>query len=120
DAVDAFVPAPYASPRSPVVPTRRSSDPDTTAPSVPAGLLGTAASISQINLSWSASTDPDNTASQINYDVYRNGTKIGTSHAGVTNFSDTGLAANTTYSYAIDAFDPAGNTSARSAVVSVA
>src|SRR5581483_1404841 len=38
---------------------------DTTAPSVPTGLTATSISSSQINLSWTASTDPDNISAQI-------------------------------------------------------
>jgi hypothetical protein len=90
---------------------------DTTPPSVPYGLAATASSASQINLTWTASTDPDNTASQIAYKIFRNGTLVGTTATGITSYSDTGLAANTSYSYTVSAFDPSGNTSAQSASV---
>ena len=48
--------------------------PDTTAPSVPAGLTASAASCGQINLTWIASTDTDNdddrgTQHRYHYDV---------------------------------------------------
>jgi chitodextrinase len=65
------------------------------------------------------STDPDNTASQISYDVYRNGSKIASTAADTTSYSDTGLAKSTSYSYNVAAYDAAGNTSAHSASVSV-
>jgi hypothetical protein len=91
---------------------------DTSAPSIPTGLTASPISSSQINLSWTASSDPDNTASQITYNVYRGGVKVGAGAAGVTSYSDTGLAANTTYSYSVSASDPSGNTSAQSASVS--
>jgi len=42
---------------------------DTTAPSVPTGLVGTAMSSSQINLSWAASTD---NVGVTGYNVYLN------------------------------------------------
>lgn len=90
--------------------------PDTTSPSIPTNLTASAVSISQINLAWNASTDPDNTASQIAYNVYRNGTKI--TSVTATSYSDTGLSANTAYSYAVSAYDPAGNVSAQSPSVS--
>jgi len=91
-----------------------SGPPDTTPPSVPTNLTATAISSSQINLSWTASTDPDNTASQLSYKVYRNGTQVATTAAGTTAYSDTGLAASTNYSYTVAAQDPAGNNSAQS------
>jgi hypothetical protein len=93
--------------------------PDTTAPSVPTGLAANAISSSQVNLSWTASSDPDNSASQIAYTVYRNGTQIAKVAAGSTSYSDTGLAAATSYVYTVAASDPAGNTSAQSSSVSV-
>jgi hypothetical protein len=86
---------------------------DTSAPSVPVGLSASALSSSAISLTWSASAD---NVGVTGYDIYRNGTKIGTS--ATNSYSDTGLAASTAYSYAIDAYDAAGNTSAQSSSVS--
>ena len=86
---------------------------DTTAPSVPAGLSATAGSSSQVNLSWSASTD---NVGVTGYRVYRNGVQVGTMVA--TSFSDTGLSASTGYAYTVAAFDTAGNLSAQSGSVS--
>src|SRR5439155_26638337 len=68
---------------------------------------------SQINLSWTASTD---NVGVFGYDIYRNGAKVGSSAA--PSYSDTGLAASTAYTYTVDAYDAAGNTSAKSASVS--
>jgi len=87
--------------------------PDTNAPSVPASLTATAVSTSQINLTWAASTD---NVGVTGYQVFRNGTKVATVTA--TNYSDTGLSASTTYSYAVAAADAAGNVSAQSTSVS--
>jgi chitodextrinase len=87
---------------------------DTTPPSVPMGLKATPVSTSQINLSWTASTDPDSPVA--GYNIYRNNTKVAT--ATGTSFSDTGLSGNTTYSYTLSAFDPAGNVSLQSSAVS--
>ena len=90
--------------------------PDTTPPTVPAGVKATAASSSQINISWTASTDPvvagQVTSGVAGYKIYRNGTQVGTSTT--TNYADTGLTASTTYSYTISAYDVAGNNSAQS------
>ncbi len=86
---------------------------DIQAPSVPTGLTVSAASATQINLSWTASTD---NVGVTGYKVYRGGVQVGTS-AG-TNFSDTGLTSATAYSYRVAACDAAGNCSAQSAAAS--
>jgi hypothetical protein len=80
-------------------------------PSVPTGLIATAASSSQINLSWNASNDTAGTLA--GYKVYRGGSQIGTSTT--TSYQDTGLAASTSYTYNVAAYDTSGNTSAQSA-----
>ncbi|MGH8528308.1 MAG: sialate O-acetylesterase [Nevskiales bacterium] len=89
---------------------------DTAPPSTPTGLSATAISSSQINLTWTASTDNIGVAG---YNIYRDGaaTPIATVTSG-TGFSNTGLSANTPYVYTVDAFDAAGNTSAQSASAS--
>jgi hypothetical protein len=87
--------------------------PDTAAPSVPANLTAVAASASQVNVTWTAATD--NTA-VTGYNVFRNGTQIGT--ATTNSYQDSGLAANTAYSYTVAAYDAAGNTSAQSTSMS--
>jgi len=84
--------------------------PDTTPPSVPTGLSASAASSSQINLSWTASTD---NVGVTGYNINRGGSKIGTSTG--TTYQDGGLLPSTSYSYTVSAFDAAGNTSAQSA-----
>jgi peptidoglycan hydrolase-like protein with peptidoglycan-binding domain/chitodextrinase len=86
---------------------------DTTAPSTPAGLTATAISSSQINLSWSASTD---NVAVTGYRVYRGGTQIGTSASN--SYSDSGLIASTAYSYTVSAYDAAGNNSGHSSIAS--
>jgi chitodextrinase len=86
---------------------------DTTPPSVPTGLSATAISSSQINLSWTASTDNVGVAG---YQIFRNGTEIATE--ATTSYTDTGLTAATTYSYTLAAFDAAGNISGQSAAAS--
>jgi len=89
------------------------SPPDATAPSVPIGLSATGASTSQIDLSWTASTD---NVGVTGYQIFRGGSQISTATA--TTYSDTGLTASTTYTYSVRAMDAAGNLSAPSASVS--
>jgi len=90
--------------------------PDTTAPSVPSGLAGTAPSPTQVNLTWNASTD--NTA-VTGYTVYRNGSSLGTVSASTLAYNDATVSGGTTYAYTVDAFDAAGNHSAQATPVSV-
>ncbi len=97
-------------PTTPTTPTA-----DTTPPSVPTGLAATLASATQVNLSWNASTD---NVGVTGYNVFRNGTKVGTSTS--TSYQDTSPAAGTTYTYTVSAYDAAGNTSAQSSSVSIA
>jgi YD repeat-containing protein len=87
--------------------------PDTIAPSVPTGLAATAISASQINLSWAASTDTGGSLLK-GYKITRNGSALTPTTSTLTTYSDTGLAASTTYTYTVAAYDGAGNTSAAS------
>jgi chitodextrinase len=95
--------------------TQTTSKSESTAPSPPTGLSATAVSQSQINLSWSASTDTGGSG-LAGYKIYRGGTQVGTSTT--TSYSDSGLAAGTTYSYKVAAYDIAGNVSAQSSQAS--
>jgi chitodextrinase len=93
---------------------------DTQPPTAPTNLTATAVSGSQINLTWTASTD---NVGVTGYMVERcKGTGCGTfAQIGTptaTTFNDTGLAANTSYSYRIRATDAAGNLSGYSTVAS--
>lgn len=69
-------------------------------PPAPTNLAVTGTTSSTVSLSWAES------GSVSGYDIYRNGTKIGSSAS--TSFTDTGLSASTSYSYAVTAFDSAG------------
>ena len=98
--------------------------PDTQAPTTPAGLTATSITTSSVSLSWSASTDlPNPGGSGVGgYYVYRNGnTTTPLATVSGTSFTDTGLAASTTYSYQVAAFDKATpvNVSAPSSALSV-
>lgn len=85
---------------------------DTTAPTVPTGLTATAISSSKTSLSWKAATDQIGVKG---YKIYRNRTQVG--NVSGTTFSDSALAANTTYGYTVSAYDAAGNNSAPSRTV---
>lgn len=78
--------------------------PDTEAPSVPTGLVATAVSPTQINLSWNPATD---NAAVTGYGVYLNDQPLATTTA--TSFKHAGLAPNTTYSYRVSAYDAVPN-----------
>ena len=86
--------------------------PDTTSPSVPTNPTATAASSTQVNLSWTVSTD---NVGVTGYKIFRNGgaTPIGTS--STNSYSDTSVSAGNTYTYTVSAYDAAGNESAKSA-----
>ena len=82
--------------------------PDTQAPTMPTKLSAKAVSNSQINLSWSASTD---NVGVTGYKVYRNGVLVGTPSS--TGYNDAGLKAATSYKYTVAACDAAHNCSAQ-------
>jgi chitodextrinase len=94
--------------------------PDTQAPSAPGNLVATALGVSQVNLSWTASTDNVGVAGYLverqdpgSQSFVQVGTSIGTS------YNDTGLTAGSTYSYRVRATDAAQNLSQYSSVASV-
>lgn len=88
--------------------------PDTAAPSVPTSVSGVPVSPTQINLTWTASTD---NVAVTGYRVFRDGVPVG--ETALTAFNDSSLAADTTYNYRISAFDKAGNVSAQSSAATV-
>ena len=79
---------------------------DSTAPTVPTGLIATAQSATQVQLSWTAATDAGTGVA--GYHVYRDAgtTAIATVSSGTT-YLDSGLTASTAYSYTVRAFDAA-------------
>jgi hypothetical protein len=85
--------------------------PDTTAPTDPSGLQANAVSSTQVNLSWTASTD----TSGINlYRIERcsgpscgNFSEVATVPGNQTTFQNTGLTASTSYTYRVRAEDAA-------------
>ncbi len=94
--------------------------PDTQAPTIPSNLV-TSVSDTQIDLSWTTSTD---NVGVTGYEVERcmdTGCSTFSSIATVTGntYSDFGLTINKTYRYRVRAYDKAGNNSGYSSVISV-
>nr|WP_245699880.1 glycosyl hydrolase family 18 protein [Paenibacillus glacialis] len=88
---------------------------DTQAPSTPANLQATGTTTSSITLAWNASTDNVGVTS---YDVYQGSTLLSNVSGSTLTYTNTGLSANTTYTYKIKAKDAAGNVSAFSNQIS--
>ncbi|KQZ60246.1 chitinase [Lysobacter sp. Root559] len=89
---------------------------DTTPPNVPGGLSSPSQTSSSISLTWNASTDNSGGSGVAGYDVYRDGSLVGSPTA--TSYTATGLSANTAYAFRVRARDNAGNASAQSAQIS--
>ncbi|TQD48927.1 chitinase [Lysobacter aestuarii] len=90
---------------------------DTTAPSVPTGLASGSQTTTSISLGWSASSDNAGGSGVAGYDVYRNGSLVGS--PAQPGYTDTGLSPGTSYSYRVRARDNAGNASAQGSAISV-
>lgn len=86
---------------------------DVTPPSVPTGLVATAAGSTAVNLTWTASTD---NIGVDHYIIYRGGTQVGI--AAGTSYSDTGLSPSTSYTYTVRAVDTSSNQSTLSQTAS--
>jgi poly(3-hydroxybutyrate) depolymerase len=78
----------------------------------PTGLGTSGATASSMSLAWGAVTGASG------YNVYRAGSKVNTGVVTATNYTDTGLAAGTTYSWSVKAVDSAGTESAASSAAS--
>ncbi|MEL4106286.1 fibronectin type III domain-containing protein [Oscillospiraceae bacterium WX1] len=87
---------------------------DTTAPTAPTGLTCSSRTGTTATLTWSSSTD---NVGVTGYDVFRDGTKIGKST--ITSYTETGLTANTAYTYYVKAKDAAENISEASNTVEI-
>jgi len=90
--------------------------PDGTPPTIPSSLTAAATSSTNVNLTWSASTDSGGSG-LAGYKIYRGGVQILTSTT--TSKSDTTVSGSTAYSYTVAAYDNAGNTSAQSSAAGV-
>jgi chitodextrinase len=84
---------------------------DTAAPSVPTGLATSNATASSIKLTWTASSDNTGVAG---YGAYVNGAAAGSSATPTYTFS--ALSCGTNYTLAVDAYDAAGNRSAKATI----
>jgi chitinase len=98
--------------------TTNASTSDTTPPTTPGTLSSPAKTSTSVSLSWGASTDSGGSG-LAGYNVYRNGATTPTAQTTGTSYTDTGLNANTTYTYTVRARDGAGNLSAPSNQISV-
>jgi trimeric autotransporter adhesin len=111
EAVDSF----GASAVSNQASAETSAAPCTTVPAAPTGLTATASSSSVIGLSWTAVTPPANCTIS-SYSVYggttANPTTLITSGVTGTTYSNSGLAASTTYYYVVKAVDADGTSAA--------
>ncbi|HKX43726.1 MAG TPA: PHB depolymerase family esterase [Burkholderiaceae bacterium] len=73
-----------------------------TPPAAPTGLGTSGATSSSMALAWSA------VSGATGYNVYRGGTKVNTSAVTTTSYTDTGLAASTTYAWTVTALNASG------------
>ena len=87
---------------------------DTQAPTSPSALASSAITQTTFTLLWTAATDNVGVTS---YEVFKNGTSIGTTTATTINIS--GLTASTSYSMTVKAIDAAANLSVASAALNV-
>jgi chitodextrinase len=87
----------------------------TSPPSVPTGLTNTPMTCSNVSLSWNGSTDTGGPG-LAGYKVYRNNSAL--TQVSGTNWTDTGVAGSSSYSYTVSAVDTAGRESAQSAASS--
>ena len=92
--------------------------PDTTPPSVPAGLSLVSSSSAHVTFSWNPSSDTGGSG-LAGYKIYKGGSPIGTS--GTNSFTDNSVSGTTNYSYRVSAYDNATppNESAQSTPLSV-
>ncbi|WP_137904196.1 lytic polysaccharide monooxygenase [Chryseobacterium sp. 2VB] len=81
------------------------------APATPTGLAQVGITSTSAKISWNAQSDA------VSYNVFRNGQNI--QQVTTATFQDTGLTANTTYTYEIQAKGSSGLTSAKSAPLNV-
>jgi chitodextrinase len=81
---------------------------DSTAPSLPGALSATGTTTTSISVSWGASTDNVGVSG---YGLYRNNASTGSTPSTSATFG--GLVCGSSYSLAVDAYDAAGNRSAK-------
>jgi chitodextrinase len=84
---------------------------DMEAPTVPTNLAATAVSATQVDLTWTHSTD---NVAVTGYTIYRDGTQIATIGSATASYQDKSASPSTSYTYTVDAFDGATNRSTQS------
>jgi len=90
----------YALPKPPTPPGQGKKNP----PEPPTGLIATAVSSSQIDLTWTDEAD-----NETGFKIKRDSVEIAKVGANVTNYSDTGLDPSTEYTYQVCAYNNAGD-----------
>ncbi len=93
---------------------RPAPGPDRTAPSKPSRLTVATATTTSVAISWRRSSDRFGVAGYI---VYRNDVRVGTTNATTTRYTHAGLACGTSYRIGVEAYDRAGNRSARATIL---
>jgi chitodextrinase len=83
-------------------------EPDTTAPSAPSALQATAITASSVTVTWNASSD---NVGVTGYRLFNGNTEVTTTTGTIHTFK--GLNASTAYSFGVEAYDAADNTSTR-------
>ncbi len=111
-AAYAFVRSPSPQGARPQPSVSASAVPDTTVPQQPVNVTVSGRSTDTVTLMWDAGID---NVGVTEYRVQRDGTQVGTTRT--PDYTDKGLAANTTHTYAVTAVDAAGNVSVVSAPV---
>ena len=76
-------------------------------PNAPTGLSATAASATQINLSWT-----DASSDETGFKIFKDGTLLNTTAANATSYNATGLTCNTAYTFTVKATNANGDSSA--------
>ena len=91
--------------------TTTSSSGDASPPTMPSGLRTVSSTATSVSVSWLPSTD---NVAVAGYGLYRGTGSVGST--GQTTASFTGLACGTAYQVGVDAYDSAGNRSARASL----
>jgi chitodextrinase len=93
---------------------------DRTKPNAPTGLSSAAATSDSVSLTWNVATKSNADANHFvaGYLVYRDGAQIADAH-NLLSFTDSSVAAQTSYSYSVRAYDNSGNLSDLSPALTV-
>ncbi len=113
DAVDA---AGNRSPQSVPADVTTPAAPDTSPPTTPGNVAATAPSDTEVDLTWTASTD---NVGVTGYTISRDGTVLTTVDGTTLSYQDVTVSASTAYQFTVDAFDAAGNHSTASGPVDI-